>query len=74
MANSKSIKDFEVLGDNVWVCFADKVVKYNRSTGEKLIYSIEEIQTNAYNFELQSIGCYGDSIRDVGLADVWCRI
>lgn len=62
VANSKSIKDFEVSGDNVWVCFADKVVKYNRSTGEKLIYSSEEIQTNAYNFELQSIGCYGDSI------------
>lgn len=62
IASSQSIKDIEVHGDNVWVCFADKVMKYNTLTGEKQTYLKGELGSEFYNFQFKSIGCYQDEV------------
>ena len=62
IASSQSIKDIEVHGDNVWVCFADKVMKYNTLTGEKQTYLKGELGSEFYSFQFKSIGCYQDEV------------
>lgn len=62
IASSQSIKDIEVHGDNVWVCFADKVMKYNTLTGEKQTYLKGELGSEFYNFQFKSIGCYQNEV------------
>ena len=62
IASSKEVKDIEVCEHYIWVCFSDKVVKYNTLTGEKYFYLKGELGSNFYNFEFKSIGCYKNEV------------
>ena len=62
MADTAPVRDIEVNGDNIWVCFSDKIVKYNSVTGEKQIYTSQGLGTGTYQFKFTSLGCYQNKL------------
>lgn len=62
IASTSDIRDIEVNGDNIWVCFSDKIVKYNSVTGEKQIYTSQGLGTGTYQFKFTSLGCYQNKL------------